>query len=409
MNSLTPLPDDKVRLTSDAPAPAGLRVTITPRSIWLTVGIVLMIVGVIYLGVMAIGTLVLLFLAIIVGEAIRPFVMWMMRYRIPRPVGVLLIYLTAFAVLGVLLWFLLNPLVQQIRVLSANVPGYITQLETWVTQIAQAVNAQGALQEALTSLSRSLAGLLQSSAPTLISLPFTVVAGIFSSIISVVVVLTMALFWLLSSAKLKPFVVSLFPVGMQDQVTDVIAELGRTLGGYVQGTAIGMVLIGTLTSVGLFILGTPYALLLGVLAGLLELLPYIGPWVSGMAAVLVALIAVDPLKAIEVAILFVVIQQVEGSVMQPLVMSRAVHVDPLLVIVAVLIGIELMGIVGAILAVPTAAMIQVLMVRVVAPAIRRTVARVESSHVTVPPVPPPAAPPVPQQSEPVSEPSAAES
>jgi len=387
MDSQAPSPDKRTRLADDDPAHSGVRVTLTSRSIWLTAGVALVIITVIFLGARAMSTLVLLFLAIIVGEAIRPFVVWMTRYRIPRPLSVLLIYLGVFVLLGVLLWFLLNPLFQQVIVLSQNVPRYVTQFERLVTQIAQTVNAQGALQEALTSLSRSLGGFLQSSAPALISLPFTVVAGIFSSIISVVVVLTMALFWLLSSAKLKPFVISLFPVSMQEQATDVIAELGRTLGGYVQGTAIGMVLIGALTSIGLLILGAPYALLLGVLAGLLELLPYLGPWISGMAAVLVALIAVDPIKAIEVAILFVLIQQIEGNVVQPLVMSRAVHVDPLLVIVAVLIGIELMGIVGAILAVPTAAMTQVLVVRVVAPAIRRTVTRAESAHGAVPPAP----------------------
>ena len=132
-----------------------------------------------------------------------------------------------------------------------------------------------------------------------------------------------------------------------------------------------MVIIGTLTGAGLALLGVPYALLLGLVAALTELLPYIGPWISGGISVVFALIAVGPLKSVEVIILFILIQELEGNVVQPLVMSRTVHIDPLLVIVSVLVGINLLGIIGAVLAVPIAAGIQVVVVRVVAPAIRR--------------------------------------
>ena len=113
-----------------------------------------------------------------------------------------------------------------------------------------------------------------------------------------------------------------------------------------------MVIIGTLTGLGLALLGVPYALLLGLLAALTELLPYLGPWISGSVSVVFSLIAVGPLKAVEVVILFILIQEIEGNVVEPLVMSRAVRIDPLLVIVAVLIGLDLLGIIGAILAVP---------------------------------------------------------
>jgi putative heme transporter len=134
-----------------------------------------------------------------------------------------------------------------------------------------------------------------------------------------------------------------------------------------------MVIIGTITGAGLALLGVPYALLVGVLAALTELLPYLGPWISGTVSVILALIAVGPLKAVEVVILFILIQELEGNVVEPMVMSRSVHIDPLLVIVAVLVGINLLGIVGAVLAVPVAAGIQVLVVRVLAPFIRQRV------------------------------------
>jgi predicted PurR-regulated permease PerM len=106
--------------------------------------------------------------------------------------------------------------------------------------------------------------------------------------------------------------------------------------------------------------------------------------------VLVALITVDPVKAIEVIVLFFVVFEVEGNVIQPLVMSRSVHVDPLLVIVAVLVGINLLGIIGAILAVPVVAAVQILVVRVLAPYIRRNhpqpMATVVTTESTAPPI-----------------------
>src|SRR5262249_60102202 len=173
-------------------------------------------------------------------------------------------------------------------------------------------------------------------------------SGIFGLFISVVVVLTMTLFWRLSSQRLKPFVLGWFPPEERVRAASVIDEVGRSFGGYVRGTLIAMALIGLLTGLGLFILAVPFALLLGFLAGLTELLPYIGPWISGSVAVLVALVAVDPLKAVHVVLLFFLIFEVEGSVIRPLVMRRQVRVGPLLVIVSVLVGINLLGVVGAV-------------------------------------------------------------
>jgi predicted PurR-regulated permease PerM len=209
--------------------------------------------------------------------------------------------------------------------------------------------------------------------PTLLAIPFNVLKDILGLFIDLVIVLTMTLFWLLSSQTLKQFVVSLLPPAEQERWSGVIGEVSLAFGGYVRGTLISMIIIGTITGLGLALLGVPYALLLGVLAALTELLPYLGPWISGTVSVIMALIVIGPLKAVEVVILFILIQELEGNLVQPMVMSKSVHIDPLLVIVAVLVGISLLGIVGAVLAVPVAAGVQVLVVRVLAPLIRQRV------------------------------------
>jgi len=359
---------------SPAAPPPGrsvVSIAINQRTLWLGAALVVTILALILVISQALGPLILLLLAIIIGEAIRPLVARLERYHIPPAIAILLIFLIVLVAAGLLLFFLLSPLVSQITSLVHHLPSYQKQLKSQVDQLQTRLQAQGALGQAIQNAATALASAVQHSAPALLAVPLNFLSGIFGILISLVVVLTMTIFWLLSSAKLKVFVVGLFPPAAQDHTASVLHQIGRTFGGYVRGTLISMVLIGTLSGIGLTILQVPYSLLLGVLAGLTELLPYLGPWISGSVAVLLALIAVGPLKAVEVVILFILIQEIEGNVVQPLVMSRTVHIDPLLVIVAVLVGINLLGIIGAILAVPLAAGAQVLVVQVLAPAIRR--------------------------------------
>ncbi len=358
--------------TTDLSARRRFSVTITTRTLLLAAAIgVTILVGVLIF-TQALGTLIALVLAIILGEAIRPVVAWLRKYRIPAPLAVLLIYVVGAVVFGVLIWLLLNPIVSQINNLTTHLPEYLAKLQQQADDLERQLRAQSALSDLIDSIAQSLANLAQQFIPRLIAVPLGLLTGIFSLFINAVILLTMTLFWFLATDELKPFVVGLFPEASQDHASQVFTEIGRAFGGYIRGTLIAMLLIGSLTGGGLALLGVPYAMLLGILAGFTELLPYLGPWISGTVSVLVALITVDPGKALQVILLFILIQNIEGNVIEPLVMSRAVKINPLVVIVAVLIGLDLLGIVGAILAVPVAAAIQIIILRVLAPAIRRS-------------------------------------
>jgi predicted PurR-regulated permease PerM len=327
----------------------------------------------------ALGPLILLLLAVIIGEAMRPVVVRLKRYRIPGSLAILLIYGVALVVAGLLLWLLLSPLVNEIGSLTLHLPQYYQEVRSLFIQLREQIQAQGAAGQLIQNLASSLIAAAQQSAPAVLATLISSLQGIFVIFIQVIAVLTMSVFWLLSSPKLKQFVVELFPASSQDQASGVITGISRAFSGYVYGTLVRMIVIGTLSGIGLAILQVPYALLLGVLAGVTELIPYLGPWISGSISVVLALIAVGPGKALEVAILFILVFELEGNVVQPLVLSRTVHVDPLLVIMAVLLGISLLGIIGAVLAVPLAAGAQVVVVQVVAPAIRRAGAGANSS------------------------------
>lgn len=370
---------------ADPSARRRFTITIAMRSLLLAAAIgVATLIGVIIF-TQALGTLISLVLAIILGEAIRPLVARLRKYRIPAPLAILLIYLVGVVVFGVLIWLVLTPLVGQINSLTTHLPEYLQHLQQQAHDLERQLRAQSALAGIIDTISQSLASLAQQFIPRLIAVPLGLLTGVFSLFINAVILLTMTLFWLMATDEFKPFVVGLFPPASQDHASQVFTEIGRAFGGYIRGTLIAMLLIGGLTGTGLALLGVPYALLLGILAGFTELLPYLGPWISGTVSVLVALITVDPGKALQVVVLFILIQNIEGNVIEPLVMSRAVKINPLVVIVAVLIGLDLLGIVGAILAVPVAAAIQIVFVHVLAPAIRRSSAS-SATSASPPPV-----------------------
>jgi predicted PurR-regulated permease PerM len=356
--------------SGDAP-PRRLTISLSQRTLWLTAGVALAALVVVLVVTRAFDALLLVFFAIILAEAIRPLVLRMERRHVPRPVGALLIYLAIAALLIGIGWLFFTPLAAQINEFIAHLPAYLAEAQQWAQDAQHALASNDLLSALFDGLVAQLTASLQAALPALLRFPLTLLSGALGVLLSVVIVITMSIFWLMSADKLREFGLSLAPERVRAEGGLLFTELGHALGGWVRGTLVAMLLIGSLTALGMALLGMPYALLLGILAGFTELIPYLGPWISGTVAVLVALVAVDPLKAIQVVVIFVIIQEVESNLVEPLVMSWAVHIDPLLVLIAIIVGAEALGLVGAIIAVPVAGMLQIITQRLVAPAIRR--------------------------------------
>jgi predicted PurR-regulated permease PerM len=353
------------------PPPRRLTISLSQRTLWLAAGVALASLVLVLLVTQAFSAVLLVFLAITLAETIRPLVARLERLRVPRAVGALLIYLVLALLFVGIGWLIFAPLVAQINGFIRDLPHYLAHAQKWANDAQEALAGNDPLSALIDGLAAQLTVSLQDATPALLRFPLTLLSGAFGTLLSVVVIITMSIFWLISASKLREFVLGLAPEPRRANGSLVFTELGRTLGGWVRGTLVAMLLIGTLTGLGLWLLGVPHALLLGIVAGLLELIPYLGPWISGAIAVLVTLVAVDPFKALQVVILFIIIQEVEGNLVQPLVMSWAVHIDPLLVLIAIVVGAEALGLVGAVIAVPVAGMAQVITQRLIAPAIRR--------------------------------------
>ena len=155
-----------------------------------------------------------------------------------------------------------------------------------------------------------------------------------------------------------------FFIGRQERVKGLIIQIEEKLGGWFRGQFFLSLVIGTLSYIGLLILGVPYALPLAVVAGVMEVVPVIGPIISAIPSILIAL-TISPLLGLAVAVMYFVIQQLENHLIVPQVMKRAVGINPLFVILAIAVGSRLLGFAGALLAVPIAVVIQIIVAEII--------------------------------------------
>jgi predicted PurR-regulated permease PerM len=350
---------------------------IRPRTIWLITAIIVgLAAGWVIVG-RSLDVWALVFIGIVLAEGMRPLVEGLRARGLPRPIAMLLLYGVVVAVLGLLGWILVKPLVVQVAAFVTALPRYVAQAQHLLGEAQRFIGSTPQAAAALNALSGQVGGLAQQIPLLVVNASLTLVGVVFKFI----EILLIAFFWLTATAGLKPFVVGLLPTAAQDSARGIIAELSHNLGGYVRGIVINMIVIGLLSGAGVAVLRVPYPVLLGVIAGLTEVLPIVGPWISGSVAVLVA-VATAPsqgvLKGIEVLALFAVIQTIEGNTLVPYVMYRTTALNPLTVLIAVLAGGAMMGLVGAVLAVPVAVVLEVLVLRVLAPAARRASLRASS-------------------------------
>ena len=288
------------------------------------------------------------FLALALGPAVEAF----HRVGLPRWLSILMVYLLiAAGVFGIGL-LVVPPIVNQIDTLTTDLPGYIEDLRKSDT-FAKYDDEYGItkeLQQQATQLPSRLddaAGALQS-----------VTVGVFSALIQLVTVLTMTFFFLLDGQRLVDFVLGL--LGRHEPRFRLVAEdVYHSVSGYVAGNVIISLCAGLVTWITLELLGVPFAVPLAVVMAFLDLIPLVGATLGGLIIGLVTLVHDFPTATIVWIVVLIVYQQVENNLLQPLVYRQTVSVPPLATIVAILVGSALLGVLGALLAIPAAAAIQI--------------------------------------------------
>lgn len=284
-----------------------------------------------------IGSIVLtLFVALILALGLSPLVDKLCQKGLSRPLSVLVTYIVFILLLLGLFTVALTPMVNQTQKLIEKLPFYATTI------------AIPGMEELQRQFVDSLAKEVSSASGSVLR----VTLGFFSNALVVVTILVLTFYFLIDLPQLKQRFIRLFSRGARSKVEETINEVEAKLGGWLRGQVFLMFVVGLAAFVGLSLIGVEYALSLALIAGLLEIVPIVGPLISVVPALIVAA-AVSPLTVVLVALLYLLIQQAENNLLVPKVMEKAVGFSPLATLIAILIGGKLLGVLGALLAVPT--------------------------------------------------------
>jgi predicted PurR-regulated permease PerM len=337
-----------------------MRSDITPwtiRGMGLALGAAI-VFALIQLGIAAGGVLLLLFLAILLASALEPMV-GTLRDRLPVGRGgtILLVYVTFFVLVLGLALVVVPAAIKQAEEIVDSLPPFFDQARSWAGDLSPA-----ALSRSVTALIDSAAGILRPPPPPDPDTVVEVGAVVAEVAISLATLLTIVFFWLVEHARLQRYVLAFLPMERRGGARDAWNEIETRLGLWVRGQLILMGAMGAATAVTYTLLGLPGALLLGLIAAITEAIPIVGPLLGAIPAVLVAA-TVSPQLAVVVAGVYIVLQFVEGSVLVPIVMRNTIGISPLLVLVSLLVGAAAGGFVGAFLAVPIAASIEIVLSR----------------------------------------------
>ena len=303
------------------------------------------------------GALMLIYVAAIVAIGLSPLVSaierredLITRSRVPRWLAILTIYLLVLAILVGVGMLVVPPLATQMRELWGRVPDLLHQGQQWLMErglLSREISVGEAVQRAPVGGGDAVSTL------------FDALWGFIGGVAGLVTILILAFYFLVDAETIVSTFVRLFPRGKRRRVDDACRRVTTKVSAWLGGQLVLGGIIGASAALGLWLMGVPYFYVLALIAAVGELIPIVGPLLAAVPAIAVAF-SVSPGLALGVAIFFVAQQQLENHVLVPKVMSRQVGVSAVVVVVALLLGGSLLGMVGAILAVPTAAILHVL-------------------------------------------------
>jgi predicted PurR-regulated permease PerM len=331
--------------------------------VWLKIGVVL---TAFYLMSQVTPIYLPIILAVILAFILAPLVerlcclrLWPAHRHLPRGLAVALTILAAAAVFAVTVGFIFSPFVREFNNFVFNLPTLIERIQSITGAIGMKAQSLELPANVQTMVDRVLAG-AASYGVQLGQRALTSTVNFASKVVELVVVPVLTYYFLKDWRKLKESVLTVLPPAGRPRGTVIVEEMATVISGYIRGQVVISVIMGLLAFVGMYFLGVEYPLVLGLLAALTETIPIIGPIIGAAPAVFLAYLG-SPALAVKVAVFFLIIHQLENHVIVPKVMGRSIDLHPVAVIISLLIGGQLMGIVGMMLAVPVAALLKVLL------------------------------------------------
>jgi predicted PurR-regulated permease PerM len=349
------------------PPPPSAEPVVVPRWIQLVALPFLLLLG--FAVIKAAGTVVLLFVtAGVIALILNPLVAGLQRFHLPRGVAIVCVYLGFVAALAAAGVLLANPISDQVTTLRDDIPSITDSANQRLADVQDYFDRKGINVEikkqghtALDTLQSKVVG----GTDSIVSFGTDLLTKIVTAGFGLILVFVLSIYMLIHGERIGALVRGAMPPGNGTREDDYPSRVVRAVAGYVRGQLLFSVVMGAGAGLGLWIFGLlgifpdgkTYALAFGVWFGLMELVPYVGPFLGAVPPLLVALFQ-DPITAVWVALLFIGLQQIEGHIASPLIFGHALRINPLLVIFALLFGAELFGIVGALVALPVAAVVR---------------------------------------------------
>ena len=299
-------------------------------------------------------TLIVIIVATLLAFALAPAVKFLSRF-VPRVIAILVVYLVVLTAISLLLYFVASTTIDQVSTLAKSLAG--NKGINPLTPIVTFLSRFGVTQSQIDAIGHQIA----SQAEGVVGSAVPVLTGIFNFMLDIIIVAVLSIYLLIDGGRVVRWIRRNVPLMQRERTLFVIDTLNRVIGGYIRGQVTLALLIGFLVGIGMTILHVPYAVLLGVLAFFLEFIPILGTLTSGAICVLIALTQ-GWVIALLVLAYFVIVHILEGDVVGPRIVGKAVGLHPAVSLIALLAGAELFGIWGAVLASPIAGVLQALLV-----------------------------------------------
>ncbi len=294
----------------------------------------------------------ILLFAIIIASGVTPFASWLDEKKFSRILGVLMLYLSIFTLALFLLSLVVPFVTGELNQLIKDLPRFINQVSVSLEKAQESSGRYVDLFSEIQNLLDTFAGYLQASSQS----AFNFVVSIFGGLFSFLAVIVLSFYLSVMRGGIESFIRAIVPKEYETEVLSVWQRSERKVGKWIQGQLLLALIVGLAVYVTLSLMGIKFALLLGIVAMVLEVVPTVGPVLAAVPAVILTFVQA-PSLGLWVILAYIIIQQLENHILVPIVMGRTVGLNPVVVILSLLIGFKLAGIVGMILSVPVAAII----------------------------------------------------
>lgn len=296
--------------------------------------------------------LIIFLFALIIASAISPFANWLDEKGFPRLLGVLLLYLIILALIVGVLSLIIPYVSQDISQLTSTLPELVAKVSTSLDKVQQGSPQYLDFLSEVQNILQGFSDYLQQSAQSIIGL----IISIFGGVMSAIAILIISFYLSVTKKGIESFLGSIVPEKYESYAIDLWKRAELKVGLWLQGQLLLGLIMGLIVYVGLSLMGIKFALILGFIAAILEIVPMVGPVLAAIPAIFLAFLQ-SPALGLWVIVFYVVVQQLENHLLVPVVLGKTVGLNPVIVIIALLIGQQLAGIPGMILSVPVATII----------------------------------------------------